>query len=157
MQSDVFTLRCVQCAKLETFTSDEVAQRLRKLGFLRRVDDQTASLLEELAVAAVESGRWGPCESCGSLDLVRVDSADNLDDDWGDARVCEDCGKVIPAERIEAFPKTKLCLACQQKVEKGEASGEHEYCPRCGNIMQLRREPGGTNFRMHCPACRKTF
>ncbi|HEX7901763.1 MAG TPA: TraR/DksA family transcriptional regulator [Planctomycetota bacterium] len=36
--------------------------------------------------------------------------------------VCEDCGKAVPAARLEAIPYARLCAACQVKVE--ENSGQ---------------------------------
>jgi hypothetical protein len=32
------------------------------------------------------------------------------------ARLCQRCKTEIPAERIEALPETRLCVACSQKV-----------------------------------------
>ena len=32
--------------------------------------------------------------------------------------VCDDCGKPIPPERLEAKPQATLCIECQSKVEK---------------------------------------
>jgi hypothetical protein len=31
-------------------------------------------------------------------------------------RPCQKCGGQIPAERIEALPETRLCVACSQNV-----------------------------------------
>jgi hypothetical protein len=31
-------------------------------------------------------------------------------------RPCQRCGATIPAERIEAIPETRLCVACSQAV-----------------------------------------
>jgi DnaK suppressor protein len=32
--------------------------------------------------------------------------------------VCDNCGKPIPAERLEAKPHATLCIECQSKLEK---------------------------------------
>jgi DnaK suppressor protein len=34
--------------------------------------------------------------------------------------VCEQCGKAIPAARLEAIPYARLCVACQAKEEQGD-------------------------------------
>jgi hypothetical protein len=31
-------------------------------------------------------------------------------------RPCERCGKIIPAERIEAMPETRVCVECSKAV-----------------------------------------
>lgn len=31
-------------------------------------------------------------------------------------RACERCKKMIPPERLEAVPQSRLCVACSQKV-----------------------------------------
>jgi hypothetical protein len=32
------------------------------------------------------------------------------------SRPCERCGRVIPIERIEVFPETRLCVECSKAV-----------------------------------------
>ncbi len=34
----------------------------------------------------------------------------------GKTRPCERCGAMIPPERIEVLPETRLCVACSQAV-----------------------------------------
>jgi len=36
---------------------------------------------------------------------------------------CEDCGKRIPEERLEAEPTALRCVACQERYEKMHATG----------------------------------
>jgi predicted RNA-binding Zn-ribbon protein involved in translation (DUF1610 family) len=53
------------------------------------------------------------------------------------------------------FPNADLCVACQAKSDRGEASDAPEYCPRCGNLMTLRQVRRGlTRYVMACPSCR---
>lgn len=33
---------------------------------------------------------------------------------------CQNCGETIGAKRLEALPWTPFCIACQEKVERGE-------------------------------------
>jgi hypothetical protein len=82
---------------------------------------------------------------------------DEDEDAWGDVRSCERCGATIPAERLEVFPDTRLCVACQQRRDGGADEGEPEYCPRCGSIMrlQLSRKSGISRCVMRCDACGK--
>lgn len=77
------------------------------------------------------------------------------DDDvelWGDPNPCEVCGKMIPAERLAVFPDSKVCAACQGKLDRGESVGNVEYCPRCGSPMTLRptRGAGIMRYQMVC-------
>jgi DnaK suppressor protein len=44
--------------------------------------------------------------------LVRIDE--------GGFGNCEDCGSALPVKRIEAAPFSRLCIACQQKLEQME-------------------------------------
>ncbi len=37
--------------------------------------------------------------------------------------ICMDCGRPIPAERLEALPYATLCVTCQSKRERGNPSG----------------------------------
>jgi DnaK suppressor protein len=38
--------------------------------------------------------------------------------DGGAYGCCESCGKEIPAERLEAVPYARTCLACRAEIEK---------------------------------------
>jgi RNA polymerase-binding protein DksA len=37
----------------------------------------------------------------------------------GNYGVCQECGRTIPAERLEARPEATLCVDCQRRVETG--------------------------------------
>jgi DnaK suppressor protein len=39
---------------------------------------------------------------------------------------CISCGGVINAKRLEAVPWTRYCIACQEKLEKGQLEAERE-------------------------------
>ncbi len=156
----VLSLRCRHCGQREDQTLETVYEQLRALGFLRRGGEPSLELTLELARDAIEQGRWGSCPSCGTSGLGITTEADAAEDGslWNDARHCEECKAIIPAERIEVFPQTKLCSKCQNQVETGSARNDHEYCPYCGEIMQLRAAttPGAT-YRLYCPSCRKAY
>jgi predicted RNA-binding Zn-ribbon protein involved in translation (DUF1610 family) len=94
------------------------------------------------------------CPQCGHDGLIASPSAPLDDEAWGLARKCETCGAPIPPERLEVFPDTRLCVACQNREERGELKGPAEYCPRCGSIMELSQARGGiTRYVMSCRAC----
>lgn len=38
----------------------------------------------------------------------------------GDFGICEQCGRDIPAKRLDALPWARRCMSCQQKVEADE-------------------------------------
>ena len=46
-------------------------------------------------------------------------------------RFCERCRAEIPAERVEAIPETRLCVACSQAV-----GGEFEMRVRNKNLAK---------------------
>jgi RNA polymerase-binding transcription factor DksA len=154
------SIRCQNCGRRSNLSVPELLARLRELGFLRREGEPSTELAVELAQSAIADGRWGICPDCGSNGWGAAEAVDEADDAalWGDARHCQQCGAVIPAERLEVFPNATHCARCQQQGERQASADEVEYCPRCGSIMQLKAasSPGAT-YRMHCPACRKTF
>ena len=155
------SIRCQSCRRRSDLSPAELLARLRELGFLRREGEPSPELAIELAQSAIADGRWGICPDCGSNGWgAATPAVDEADDAalWGDARHCQQCGAVIPAERLEIFPNSTHCARCQQQGERPGAADEVEYCPRCGSIMQLKASasPGAT-YRMHCPSCRKTF
>jgi hypothetical protein len=60
-------------------------------------------------------------------------------------RRCQRCQKEIPAERLEALPETRLCVACSQAV-----GGEFEIVVVPENIGKkgsLKKNYGGINIR----------
>jgi RNA polymerase-binding transcription factor DksA len=154
--NSALAIRCRACGHTERFTIDQLANRLRELGCLRRQAEPSPELALELAQSALADARFGKCAQCGAGALGTTTEQDEADDAalWGDARHCERCKQVIPPERLEIFPGTRLCPACQRKDEAG-ASDEREFCPRCGDVLQLRavRKPGAA-YQMVCPSCK---
>jgi RNA polymerase-binding transcription factor DksA len=152
------SIRCQNCGTRSDLSHADLVDRLHELGFLRREGEPSQELTVELAQSAIADGRWGNCPACGQGHWGATEQEADDAEEWGDARHCQQCGAVIPAERLEVFPNSTLCARCQQQSERGAASDEVEYCPHCGSIMQLKASssPGAT-YRMHCPSCRKTF
>ena len=149
-------LICPQCQARESLRPDQLLHRLRNAGVLRRAKDPDVDEIVQLAQANLARLT---CASCGHVGLQLDESASNVDadEDWGDPKPCERCKALIPAERLELFPGTTLCVKCQQASERGDDGGAVEYCPRCGNIVQMRKARGDgiSRYVMECPSCRK--
>lgn len=159
-RGSLLTLRCQNCGERVSLSRTDLQAKLRDLGFLRREAEPSDELLLEISQSLVLTGRIGSCPACGQSKLAESSDAESdFADEWlGDVRSCKQCGMAIPPERVEIFPETRFCAACQKKVDSGAASQEREYCPHCGDVMQLRAmiSPGAT-YRMYCPSCRKSF
>lgn len=144
---------CPHCGYRESLSPVELAGRLRALGMLKRDDQQSSEILLALAGAARLRLTCGQCGSGG------LDFQPEADDEWGAAgKPCAACGAIIPAERVELFPESDLCAACQARVDRGQSPDQHDdYCPRCGTRMVVRQRTGSglTGYAMVCPACRR--
>ncbi|MSS71814.1 MAG: hypothetical protein EXS64_10035 [Candidatus Latescibacteria bacterium] len=74
-------------------------------------------------------------------------------------KTCRDCGKTIPAARLEVVPETSRCIVCQEKFEKGEQKQEELVCcERCGARMvwRIRTSVLPTKYFLGCsnyPKC----
>ena len=154
-----FELTCRGCGWRTVCGTDDVANRLRLVGMLRREKDPTEELLAELFV---HTAPQMTCPLCKEKKLVAA-PAEPSDEDWDDweaARLCEVCRQPIPPERVDALPDTKRCVACQALAEAGELNeDEPEFCPKCGALVELRvsRGTGITRYRRFCtgsPPCR---
>lgn len=142
---------CPSCNRDEATPRDVALQRLRDLGRLKRVERTETSLLLEIArLAAGEIY----CPDCGAAGMELRTGAPQRDDFGG--KRCEVCQKSIDPERLEVFPDSKLCTACQRGDERGLDSAEPEYCPACGTPLQpVKSTVGVTRYRMMCPQCRR--
>ncbi len=125
------------------------AERLKAAGLLKRNAEPSREEVIELTAQLIDRLTCPDCH--GRLWLEEVD-------DWPASQNCEVCGKPIPSERLEVFPDTTVCVACQQKAESGESDpAEMDFCPRCGSPMSLRSTSSGvTRYVMQCssPSCR---
>ena len=146
-------LRCPNCQHERKLLGEEVLTVLQAHGMLRRENEPETALIRELLVSIANQL---PCGSCGA---VGVEVRDGWSDEWVDVVSCASCAAVIPAERIEVFPDTKLCSKCQAKRESGEDVGQDaEYCSRCGGILKLTKKGGSglAGYRMTCGDCGAT-
>ena len=154
-------LRCQQCGKSESYTVGDLWDRLRAKGFLRRQEEPSAELVQEIVRSCVADGLWEPCTNCGAVRPVPAfapNEAAVADPAWGDTIYCEVCKTVIPPERLELFPNSRQCVSCQRKLENGTNAKDAEYCPHCGDILQTKLVSRGvSSYRQYCPSCRKTY
>ncbi len=72
-------------------------------------DLSTASLTQELGATLLENEIYLHDEIADALD--RIES--------GQFGTCEDCGNAIPAERLDALPYTRYCVACADSAHAG--------------------------------------
>ena len=56
--------------------------------------------------------------SCADLRLVEKALEELKAKSFG---VCGECGEPIPMKRLEAMPWSTLCVACQERQERGDA------------------------------------
>ena len=108
---------------------------------------QQKKMLERSALSAVEQGRETSIDdSADATDqavlsyekeflfsrgtqthgqLAQVKSAlERMQD--GTYGECIECGETIGAKRLEAVPWTSYCIACQEKIERGELAEAYE-------------------------------
>lgn len=130
--------------------------RLRKLGMMRRDAEPSNDLIKEMVERMCDGFK---CATCDNVGLATSDKDPFDDEEWGQARKCERCQATIPAERIEIYPDTRLCTNCKAKVDAGEETDDVEidYCPKCGDIRQLKARGGSgiAGYKMYCPTCRR--
>lgn len=156
-----FDLSCRKCSWRNLCGASAIVDWLLRARLIRPTAERDKEVTQELFL---HSGDKFRCPECGASGLVVSVSegeggSQSWEDGelWGEGRRCEECGRTIDAERLEAFPEGRLCVDCQRKVESGDLGGIADYCPRCGNIMVLRRSGGEglTRNKLVCPACRR--
>ena len=98
-----------------TTERDQIAHQLEELGAPTSssvqmsvdegfADSGQATTERSEVMALVEELRGMHAEVIGALDRLEV----------GTYGTCENCGKQIPPERLEALPTARLCVACKQ-------------------------------------------
>ena len=139
-------LKCSRCGRRDLLDLVESLGRLRELGMLKRAEQPTWDVILELLVAVRDRLICGRCGAAG----LQVGPYEEHADVWDERPACSDCGRPIEPERLELFPGASRCAACQRQQEAGRA--EPEFCPRCGEIMQLRAVAASvTRYRLRCP------
>ena len=151
-------LACPKCHWSAVCGPGDMLRWLRTVKMARRDTEPDPELIAELFRSALDRFECPDCQAKGLIAGANRAEAEERDDEaWGMARVCQGCQRPIPRERLEVFPDTRLCVACQTQDDRGEQGAAAEYCPRCGNVMSLRqtRTAGLTRYKMTCPTCRK--
>ncbi|HUY87803.1 MAG TPA: TraR/DksA C4-type zinc finger protein [Pirellulales bacterium] len=141
-------IRCAGCRWATMVDPAGAASWLSAAGRLRSHSEATRHELRELAVALAPQIA---CTNCGQTRLTAM----LIEDDpaaWPEARRCDDCGELIPPERLEVFPETRLCTHCQGRDDRGLTPDAVEYCPFCGSPMALRPR-GGTGIHRYVMRC----
>jgi len=97
------------------------------------------------------------CKACGGRYQIVW-----LGLDWEDARTCEQCGRPIPRERLDAEPQATRCVACQTEAERRPPVRVLDrvlgQCPRCGGRLKwkVRRRVEPADYFIGCdnwPRC----
>ncbi|MCA9264178.1 MAG: TraR/DksA C4-type zinc finger protein [Planctomycetales bacterium] len=145
-------LVCPACDWRTLCDANQLIARLRQVGMLRREAEPSPELIQSLR----EDARHRmACDKCRYEGLT----FESYVDDWEDAphgKPCAVCGTMIPAERLEVFPDTTTCTACQRQADQGVdvAADQPEFCQNCGSVMELRKSTTGvTRYRMVCRQC----
>jgi len=121
---------------------------------LRRASEPDSTTLEVLLASALPKMKCTACDGVGlQIDQQFEDQSDDWNE-WGEeAKNCEQCGQRIPPERLELYPQSTRCAACESApIEKTE----DDYCPRCGNVLTMRTSGAGlTRYRYFCSVCKR--
>ncbi len=147
------TVRCPYCNHRTIDDKLQLAQRLRQIGMLKRDTSPSWSFMRALLESAAKTMA---CEQCLKTGLIVTTLDSGSDEDWGQARKCLGCQQAISAERLEVFPNSELCPACQTREENGEAVGtDVDYCSRCGDVLTVKRASGSgvARYVIRCPSC----
>ncbi|MCA9269604.1 MAG: TraR/DksA C4-type zinc finger protein [Planctomycetales bacterium] len=148
-RSTRLALRCPACGFYEACDLTEMRVWLYGVGRLRRAADPEPDIIVEMFKQSLDRFTCPECDA--QLTLAPVDDANA---DFGDAKTCEQCRQPIPAARLAAVPGTSLCALCQEQVDRGQLTGEVEYCPHCGGVMTVAQSGRGiTRYRMRCTDC----
>lgn len=146
--SSELELFCPHCQATEICGPDRMIAKLRSVSVLRREADPETDLLVELFRS---SASRLPCHACKQIGLQ---ARAPVDEGWETVRFCESCAMRIPDERLELFPTAKRCAKCEASSSQDDHSSR-EFCPRCGEVlnMRLRRGGGIARYQMTCPRC----
>ena len=147
LSDTVLELRCTRCDWSETCDVTGMLAWLRAYGSLKRATDPDPETVVELFRSKRETFA---CPECDAELLIEKSEVDT----WPQTRACESCGQSIAPERLTAIPSANNCAVCQEKVDRGEPTGEAEYCPHCGGIMTIRQSDAGlARYVMRCGDC----
>ena len=154
LSDPLYELTCPICQSRRECDFKDMVRELYELKMLRRQTKPEPAVVHELFQ---QSGPRLPCNNCPHIGLVIEESAPLDDEEWGESRKCDSCSAAIPPERLEVFPDATRCAQCQSVDDGAAETGEPEYCPRCGDIMQpvTKTGRGMAHYALICPSCRR--
>ncbi len=146
-------LLCPACGWSKSCGPLDMVEQMRTVRMLRAGAAVEPAFLFELFGAAAGKSTCPDCQHQGLSAIPEDDSPSQ----WPSARSCAICFNVISRERVAAMPEVRYCANCQGDIEKGKSRGEPDYCPRCGNVREMRanNQRYGTRYTMYCTTCRR--
>lgn len=170
MDTRIVTTQCPHCHQSRPWTKADRLVWLQQSGFLRKHKDPADDIVSEMFRLKLQELPCPNCQKTGVRVVTQVQAVEEDDEQWDTAatavasdelvRFCIDCREQIDPDRVELFPETTRCVACQRKFESGEASGRSEsfsaddLCPRCGDFLQTHRNRSSrTAYRVQCGSC----
>lgn len=149
-----FEWLCNTCGYAERTNGAELIKRLQTIGLLKRDRESGPEVAIQLATTVADRFH---CPKCGESGFLPAAVSD--EDEWdAPVKLCSACGNAIPPERVELFPASELCAACQQAIDRGSGPGQHDdYCEICGERMVLKscRRAGLVRYELVCPVCHR--
>ena len=166
----IVTTCCPHCQHTRPWTAADRLAWMQQAGYLRRQKDPANDIVAEMFRLKLSELPCPNCQRPGSKIVANVQAIEDDDSQWDTAapaaesttavRYCSDCREQIDPDRLEFFPETTRCVACQRKQENGESTGnnasftEDDLCPRCGDFLQTRRNRSSlTPYRVQCGNC----
>lgn len=152
MDEQWIELRCAACGYRESIPFEALVEQIRRVGHLRKTAQPSRELVLELA-------RTTPppfaCPRCGAHSPARMPGeTGEPEEQWELTRRCQSCRRDIDPDRLEIFPSTTLCTACQAKSESGD-NAEYGFCERCGGRLTMagRSGSGLAGYQLKCSDC----
>lgn len=124
---------CATCKHTKVFSASELIKASN--GLLAENDFEfQEKLLESLPKNFVCS----QCKGKAVQFLIR-EEIKPIEEEFELAKICIQCEKPIPIERLEAVPGTVRCVSCQGKLESGETDKPKPvFCKKCKSVMVWR-------------------
>ncbi len=96
---------------------DEIRERLGRVsGDLRHVESPLDRIMDEQSIELENDDVLGALDESIRAEMARIEQT-LVRLDRGEYGVCEQCGELIPATRLEALPLTTRCVDCEKERE----------------------------------------
>lgn len=97
---------------------EELDERLTKISDdVKHTDQELEKDFAELATQSENNEVLDALGNATRIEIAQVRQAIGRIDS-GDYGLCENCGQVIKAERLNALPFSSLCVVCAEKAEQ---------------------------------------